>query len=72
MGRSSLTLGQEKSSDQIFVKFGEALPVRRDLLTDEITKELYLLQDQVPPLTEELYRKQKADRRNFWLKKAFF
>lgn len=33
----------------IFVKFGQALSTRRDLLPDEIANELTKLQDQVPP-----------------------
>ncbi len=33
----------------IFVKFGQALSTRRDLLTDDIAEELTKLQDQVPP-----------------------
>jgi ubiquinone biosynthesis protein len=33
----------------IFVKFGQAVSVRRDLLPDEIADELAKLQDQVPP-----------------------
>ena len=33
----------------IFVKFGQILSTRRDLLPDDIAKELSLLQDQVPP-----------------------
>jgi ubiquinone biosynthesis protein len=33
----------------IFVKFGQALSTRRDLLPDDIAEELVKLQDQVPP-----------------------
>ena len=33
----------------LFVKFGQALSVRRDLLPEEIANELALLQDHVPP-----------------------
>src|ERR1700722_6158399 len=33
----------------IFVKFGQALSTRRDLLPPDIADELSLLQDQVPP-----------------------
>lgn len=35
----------------IFVKFGQALSTRRDLLPDDIADELALLQDQVPPFS---------------------
>ncbi|HEX5421737.1 MAG TPA: ubiquinone biosynthesis regulatory protein kinase UbiB, partial [Gammaproteobacteria bacterium] len=37
----------------IFVKFGQALSVRRDLLSPEIGDELAKLQDQVPPFPSE-------------------
>ena len=33
----------------IFVKFGQALSTRRDLLTDDVAEELTKLQDRVPP-----------------------
>ena len=33
----------------IFVKFGQLLSTRRDLLPDDIAEELAKLQDQVPP-----------------------
>ncbi len=35
----------------IFVKFGQALSTRRDLLSDDIANELAKLQDQVPPFS---------------------
>lgn len=38
----------------LFVKFGQALSVRRDLLPEEIADELALLQDHVPPFASEL------------------
>ncbi|HEX5420986.1 MAG TPA: AarF/UbiB family protein, partial [Gammaproteobacteria bacterium] len=38
----------------IFVKFGQALSVRRDLLSPEIGDELAKLQDQVPPFPSEI------------------
>ncbi len=38
----------------IFVKFGQALSTRRDLLPQDIADELALLQDQVPPFSSEL------------------
>ena len=38
----------------IFVKFGQALSTRRDLLPEEIANELALLQDRVPPFSGEV------------------
>jgi ubiquinone biosynthesis protein len=38
----------------IFVKFGQLLSTRRDLLPDDIADELAKLQDQVPPFSGEL------------------
>jgi ubiquinone biosynthesis protein len=38
----------------IFVKFGQMLSTRRDLLPADITDELAKLQDQVPPFPSEL------------------
>ena len=38
----------------IFVKFGQALSTRRDLLSEEIADELTLLQDRVPPFEGEV------------------
>ena len=35
----------------IFVKFGQVLSTRRDLLPDDISDELAKLQDQVPPFS---------------------
>lgn len=40
----------------VFVKFGQILSTRRDLLPDDIAKELALLQDQVPPFPGKLAR----------------
>ena len=37
----------------IFVKFGQVLSTRRDLLADDIAEELAKLQDQVPPFASE-------------------
>jgi ubiquinone biosynthesis protein len=37
----------------LFVKFGQAVSVRRDLLPEEIANELALLQDHVPPFPSE-------------------
>ena len=41
----------------IFVKFGQALSTRRDLLSEDIANELAKLQDQVPPFSGEVARK---------------
>ena len=38
----------------IFVKFGQALSTRRDLLSEDIADELTLLQDRVPPFEGEV------------------
>lgn len=40
----------------IFVKFGQALSTRRDLLSEDIANELAKLQDQVPPFSGEVAR----------------
>ena len=53
----------------IFVKFGQMLSTRRDLLPDDIANELAKLQDQVPPFSfsiakniiEKTYRKPDID-----------
>jgi len=37
----------------VFVKFGQMLSTRRDLLADDIARELALLQDNVPPFSSE-------------------
>jgi ubiquinone biosynthesis protein len=37
----------------LFVKFGQAISVRRDLLPDDIVDELALLQDHVPPFSSD-------------------
>src|SRR5262252_4963498 len=37
----------------IFVKFGQAVSTRRDLLPQDIADELALLQDSVPPIADE-------------------
>ena len=41
----------------IFVKFGQALSTRRDLLSDDIANELAKLQDKVPPFSGEEAKK---------------
>jgi ubiquinone biosynthesis protein len=40
----------------IFVKFGQALSTRKDLLPDDIADELVKLQDRVPPFSNDLAR----------------
>ena len=40
----------------VFIKFGQMLSTRRDLLSPELADELALLQDQVPPFSGELAR----------------
>ncbi len=40
----------------IYVKFGQALSTRKDLLPDDISDELVKLQDQVPPFDSEIAR----------------
>ena len=40
----------------IYVKFGQALSTRKDLLPDDISDELVKLQDQVPPFANEIAR----------------
>ncbi len=40
----------------IFVKFGQIISTRRDLLPDDIANELAKLQDQVPPFADEISR----------------
>ena len=41
----------------IFVKFGQVLSTRRDLLPEDISNELAKLQDQVPPFSNEESRR---------------
>lgn len=41
----------------IYVKFGQALSTRRDLLSDDIANELAKLQDQVPPFPSDQAKK---------------
>ena len=43
-----------ESLGPIFVKFGQVLSTRRDLLPPDIAEELSLLQDRVPPFSSEL------------------
>ena len=41
----------------IFIKLGQALSVRRDIIGDDIARDLSLLRDQLPPFSAELARK---------------
>ena len=43
-----------ESLGPIFVKFGQVLSTRRDLLPEDIADELAMLQDQVPPFESHL------------------
>ena len=52
--RIRLTL---ESLGPIFVKFGQVLSTRRDLLPEDIANELAKLQDQVPPFSNEESRR---------------
>jgi ubiquinone biosynthesis protein len=45
----------------VFVKFGQAISTRRDLLPPDIADELVKLQDQVPPFSGETARQIAAD-----------
>jgi ubiquinone biosynthesis protein len=45
----------------VFVKFGQAISTRRDLLPPDIADELVKLQDQVPPFAGEVARKAVED-----------
>ena len=45
----------------VFVKFGQAISTRRDLLPPDIADELVKLQDQVPPFAGEIARQIAAD-----------
>ncbi|SDT11436.1 2-octaprenylphenol hydroxylase [Halopseudomonas litoralis] len=46
-----------ESLGPVFIKFGQILSTRRDLLPDDIAIELAFLQDKVPPFPPELARK---------------
>ena len=47
---------RSRSSGPIFVKFGQALSTRRDLLPADIAEELAKLQDRVPPFDGSIAR----------------
>src|SRR6516164_9490651 len=55
----------------IFVKFGQALSTRRDLLPADIADELAKLQDQVPPFPGALAKKTIEKAYGFSLSEAF-
>ncbi|MFK8052483.1 MAG: ubiquinone biosynthesis regulatory protein kinase UbiB [Woeseiaceae bacterium] len=55
----------------IFIKFGQALSTRRDLLPVDIAAELAKLQDQVPPFDGQLARKIVNDAYGFDLSEVF-
>ncbi len=61
-GRKTQSRGESirfalESLGPIFVKFGQLLSTRRDLLPEDIAMELSKLQDQVPPFSSALARK---------------
>lgn len=61
MGREKLSRGERirrtlEDLGPIFVKFGQILSTRRDLLPDDIANELARLQDRVPPFPGEQAR----------------
>lgn len=60
-GKKNLTRGESiritlEQLGPVFVKFGQILSTRRDLLPEDIADELEKLQDQVPPFSGELSR----------------
>ena len=55
----------------IFIKFGQALSTRRDLLPPDIAAELAKLQDQVPPFDGQLARQIVNDAYGFDLSEVF-
>jgi len=61
-GKKTLPEGQDirlalEELGPIFVKFGQVLSIRRDILPDSAAKELAKLQDKVPPFPGELAKK---------------
>ncbi|MEO6080192.1 MAG: ubiquinone biosynthesis regulatory protein kinase UbiB [Steroidobacteraceae bacterium] len=65
-GRSSGGRGQRlrlalQELGPVFVKFGQAISTRRDLLPPDIADELVKLQDQVPPFAGEIAREIAAE-----------
>ena len=55
----------------IFIKLGQALSTRRDLIPHDIADELAFLQDQVPPFDGKLARKIINDAYGFDLSEVF-
>ncbi len=55
----------------IYVKFGQALSTRKDLLPDDIADELVKLQDKVPPFASELAQKIIETELNMPVSQAF-
>jgi ubiquinone biosynthesis protein len=65
-GQSSGSRGQRlrlalQELGPVYVKFGQAISTRRDLLPPDIADELVKLQDQVPPFPGEIARQIAAD-----------
>ena len=55
----------------IYVKFGQTLSTRKDLLPEDIAEELVKLQDRVPPFSEEIARKIIEEQLGMTIKEAF-
>lgn len=55
----------------IYVKFGQTLSTRKDLLPDDIAEELVKLQDRVPPFSTELARKIIEEQLGMTIDQAF-
>lgn len=55
----------------IFIKFGQVLSTRHDLLSDELVNELSKLQDQVPPFSGEIAKRTIEKSLNGSLSKLF-
>ena len=55
----------------IYVKFGQALSTRKDLLPEDIADELVKLQDRVPPFSNEIARNIIEKELNMSISEAF-
>ena len=55
----------------VFIKFGQILSTRRDLLPDDIATELAFLQDKVPPFPPELARRRIEEQLGVSIEHAF-
>ena len=55
----------------IYVKFGQALSTRKDILPDDIADELVKLQDKVPPFSDQLAREVIEQQLGMSIEKAF-